>query len=45
LARKNKDEKKLEKVIKVDNKIKQIYSSKGNMKKRIKNSKSFTKVK
>ena len=45
MARKNKDEKNLEKVIKVDNKIKQIYSSKGKMKKRIKNSKSFTNVK
>ena len=45
MARKNKDEKNLEKVIKVDNKMKQIYSSKGKMKKRIKNSKSFTNVK
>ena len=45
MARKNKDEKNLEKVIKVDNKIKQIYSSKGKMKKRIKNSESFTNVK
>ena len=45
MARKNKDEKNLEKVIKVDNKVKQIYSSKGKMKKRIKNSKSFTNVK
>lgn len=42
---KNKDDKTLKKMIKFDSKNNQKYSSKGQMKKRIKNSRSITNVK
>ena len=45
MVRKTKDEKNLDKARKIDNKIKQLYSPKSQMKRRIKNSRSFTNVK